>query len=360
VEALLDESRLIKDIQPPYNEDLTDNKTFPYLEITKDDFPKVRITREPNPKSKLFGPFVHSGALQAAMEQLEQIFKFRTCNLQIKADDPKLRFNRPCLLYAIKRCSGPCGGLISKEDYRQEIQSFIKFLSGKRTNLLRQMRKKMEEASAKLDFESAAKLRDQITAMESLSLSGDPNVHHQPEAFFEDPQAGLKKLTKILKLKSPPRIIEGFDNANLQGDEACGSMVQFIDGISFKSGYKRFKMKYTTNGSDDYAMMREVLARRYKRVIDGEELMPDLILIDGGLGQLKAAHEAFVMINAEPPKIISLAKREELIYVSNSEEPIRLQRNDPALKLLQRIRDEAHRFVQHYHHILRRKKVFDE
>jgi excinuclease ABC subunit C len=361
VEALLDESRLIKDIQPPYNERDMDGKTFPYIEITiRDDFPKVRVTREPNPKSKLFGPFVSPGGLQSAMEQLQRIFKFCTCNQQIKADDPKLRFNRPCLLYSIKRCSGPCGGMISKEDYRKDIKRLIKFLSGKRTNLLRQMQKEMEEASAKLDFEKAARLRDQIKAMESLSLSGRPDVHLQPEVFFEDPKAGLEKLAKILKLDSTPRVIEGFDNANLQGGEACGSMVQFIDGISFKSGYKRFKMKYTTNGSDDYAMMREVLSRRYRHVAAGEELMPDLILVDGGPGQLQAAHEAFLSIGVTPPKIISLAKREELIFTGSPDDPIRLQRNDPALKLVQRIRDEAHRFAQHYHHILRRKKVMDE
>ncbi len=361
VEALLDEARLIKDIQPPYNERLMDGKSFPYIEITlRDDFPKVRITREPDPKSKLFGPFISPGGLSAAMEQMQRIFKFCSCNQTINADDPKLRFNRPCLLYSIKRCSGPCAAMISKEAYREDIKRLIKFLSGKRVNLIRQMTREMEQASEELNFEKAARLRDQLKAIESLSLSGDPQRHLQPEVFFEDPRAGLEKLAKILNLSEPPRVIEGFDMANLQGQEACGSMVQFIDGIAFKGGYKRFKIKYTDNKSDDYAMMREVLCRRYRHVAAGEELMPQLILIDGGPGQLHAAQDAFATLEITPPKIISLAKREELIFTDSSNDPIKLQRNDSALKLLQRIRDEAHRFAQYYHHILRRKKVLGE
>jgi excinuclease ABC subunit C len=360
VEALLDEARLIKDIQPPYNERLIDGKSFPYIEITREDFPKVRITREPDPKSKLFGPFVNSGGLAGAMEQMQRIFKFCSCNQIIDADDPKLKFNRPCLMYSIKRCSGPCAGKISKESYREDIKRLIKFLSGKRTNLLKQMKQEMEQASKDLNFEKAARLRDQIKAMESLSMSGSPDRNVQPEVFFEDPREGLTKLGKILDLPQPPRVIEGFDMANLQGQEACGSMVQFIDGISFKNGYKRFKIKYTENKSDDYAMMREVLCRRYRHVMAGEELMPELILIDGGPGQLHAAHDAFATLEITPPKIISLAKREELIFTGGPNDPIKLQRNDPALRLLQRIRDEAHRFAQYYHHILRRKKVMGE
>ncbi len=362
VEALLDENRLIKDIQPPYNERQTDDKSFPYLEITvQDEFPTVRITREPNPKSKLFGPFISSSGLYAAFQQLQRIFKFCTCTQKLQADEATRKRNRPCLLHSIGLCSGACGALISKEAYRQDIKRLIKFLTGKRSNLLKQMRKEMAQAGREMRFEQAAKLRDQIRALESLSLAGKPDVHLQPEVFFEDPRAGLEKLAKVLKMDQPPRIIEGFDIANLQGQEACGSLVQFIDGIAFKGGYKRFKIKYASNHSDDYDMMREVIARRYRHVIAGEELMPELILIDGGLGQLNAAHEAFQSLEIVAPKIISLAKKEEQIYTGNPDvDPIKLPRNDPALKLLQRIRDEAHRFAQYYHHILRRKKTMEE
>jgi excinuclease ABC subunit C len=359
VEALLSENRLIKDIQPTYNERQTDDKSYPYLEITtQDEFPIVFITREPNPKSKLFGPFINPTGLRAAYQQLQRIFKFCSCNTTIWIE--KKKSFRPCLLHSIGLCSAPCAGKISKEDYRADIKRLIKFLTGKRSALIRLMKKDMEKASADMNFEEAAKLRDQIKALDSLSLAGKPDVHLQPEVFFQDPREGLEKLTSILNMADPPRIIEGFDIANLQGGEACGSMVQFIDGMSFKAGYKRFKIKYTSNRSDDYDMIREVVSRRYRHVANGEELLPDLILIDGGAGQLHAAYDAFKLLDISTPKIISLAKKEELLYTGSPDDPIKLSRNNPALKLLQRIRDEAHRFAQHYHHILRRKKVFGE
>jgi excinuclease ABC subunit C len=360
VQALLDENRLIKDIQPPYNERMTDGKSYPYLEITtQDEYPMVMITREPNPKSKLFGPFIDSGGLRAAYREMQKVFKFCTCR-KITSEDIAKNRPRPCLLYSIKLCSGACAGMISKEAYREDIKRLIKFLSGSRTGVVKEMKTRMAEAVRELRYEQAAKLRDQIKALESLSLSGKPDLDLQPEVFFQDPKDGLKKLAKLLNLKDPPRIIEGFDIANLQGGEACGSLVQFIDGMVFKGGYKRFKIKYTANHSDDYGMMKEVIARRYKHVAAGEDLVPDLILVDGGPGQLNAAREAFAAVPITPPKIISLAKKEEEIYTGGEKDPIKLPRNDPALKLLQRIRDEAHRFAQHYHHILRRKKVMGE
>jgi len=361
VQALLDENRLIKDIQPPYNERLMDDKSYPYLEITtQDEFPSVFITREPNPKSKLFGPFINSSGLRAAYRELQKIFKFCPCRRNITSEELARKRERPCLLYSINLCSGACGGMISKEAYREDIKRLIRFLSGSRTQLIKEMQTQMQEAVKELRFETAAKLRDQIKAIESLSLAGKPDVDVQPEVFFQDPKEGLEKLAKVLDLDEPPRVIDGIDIANLQGNEACGSLVQFIDGMVFKGGYKRFKIKYATNRSDDYDMIREVVARRYRHVADGEELLPNLILIDGGLGQLHAAMEAFATLPIQPPKIISLAKQNEVIYTGGENDPIRLQRNDPALKLLQRIRDEAHRFAQHYHHILRRKKVLGE
>jgi excinuclease ABC subunit C len=320
----------------------------------------VFITREPNPKSKLFGPFINSSGLRAAYRELQKIFKFCPCRRNITSEELARKPQRPCLLYSINLCSGACGGMISKEAYREDIKRLIRFLSGSRTALIKEMQTQMQEAVKELRFEAAAKLRDQIKAIESLSLAGKPDEDLQPEVFFQDPREGLDKLAKILDLKEPPRIIEGFDIANLQGNEACGSLVQFIDGMMFKGGYKRFKIKYVTNRSDDYDMMREVVSRRYRHVAEGEDLLPDLILIDGGLGQLHAAMEAFGTLPIRPPKIISLAKKEEEIYTGDRDGPIRLPRNDPALKLLQRIRDEAHRFAQHYHHILRRKRVLEE
>jgi len=361
VDALLTENRLIKDIQPTYNERLRDDKSFPYLEITTgDDFPGVFVTRTPRIKgSKLYGPFTSAGTLREAVNALQKVFRFRTCELDIRADDDKRRFFRPCLLYSINQCTAPCADRISREAYAEDIERLKKFLSSKRGVVLRQMEKDMQAAAARHEFEQAARLRDQIKALSSLSMAGDPREDVQPEVFYIDPKAGLERLAKVLELDAPPRIIEGIDIANLQGGESVGSLVCFIDGLAVKSGYKRFRIR-SVEGQDDYAMIREVITRRYRHAGEGEELYPDVVLIDGGLGQLHAALAAFAEMFIRPPMVISLAKREEELYIQARSRPIRLARNDPGLRLLQSVRDEAHRFAQHYHHILRRKRMFDE
>jgi len=361
VDALLKEARLIKDIQPPYNAQLKDGKTFPYLEITTgDDFPGVFVTRTPRHKgSKLYGPFASAGGIRDAVNALQKVFKFRTCDLEILEGDDSRRFFRPCLLHAINQCTAPCADLISKEDYKKDIERLKRLLKSKRSTMIRQMTREMEAASGEMRFEEAAILRDRIKAIGALSLSGDVNEDAQVEVFYVDPGKGLDRLADILDLERRPRSIEGIDIANLQGGESVGSLVCFIDGRPFKPGYRRFGIK-TVEGQDDYAMIREVISRRYRHAAGGEELYPDVILIDGGLGQLHAALEAFGEMDIRPPMVISLAKRQEEIYVQAKSAPLRLARNNEALRLLQQVRDEAHRFAQHYHHILRRKKTFDE
>lgn len=361
VEAMLREARLIKDIQPLYNDRLKDDKTFPYLEITlRDDFPGVYVTRRPRLEgSKLYGPFTSAQGVRDAVNALQKIFKFRTCELDIRVDDDKRRFFRPCLLHAINQCTAPCADLISKEAYREDIRRLRKFLGSKRSLVLRRMKADMEAASKELRFEDAAKLRDQIRAIESLALSGDVDTHVQPEVFFVDPTAGLDAIAELLGLESRPRSMECIDISHIQGEATVGSLVCFIDGRPFKPGYKRYRIG-TVAGIDDYAAIREVVTRRYRHAAEGDELYPDIIVIDGGLGQLHAALEAFEPMNIRPPMVISLAKREEEIYVQRRAAAVRLERNDPALRVLQHIRDEAHRFAQHYHHVLRAKKTFDE
>ncbi len=361
VDALLQESRLIKDIQPPFNEALKDDKTFPYLEITtRDDFPGVFVTRKPRlTGSKLYGPFTSVTDLRDAVNALQRVFKYRTCELDIREDDAGRRYFRPCLLHAIKKCTAPCADKISRRDYRRDIERLKRFMTSKQRDVLREMRQEMEQAAAELDFEEAARMRDQIKAIQTLQLSGDANTDVQPEVFYVDPAKGLERMVKVLGLEQAPRIIEGIDIANLQGEEAVGSLVCFIDGKPFKSGYKRFKIR-SVEGQDDYAMIREVVQRRYRRAAGGEEMYPDVILIDGGLGQLHAAMEACEEAIVKPPMIVSLAKREEEIYTQARQRAIRLPRNDPALRVFQQVRDEAHRFAQHYHHILRSKRQFDE
>jgi excinuclease ABC subunit C len=361
VDAMLKEARLIKDVQPPHNVLLKDDKTFPYIEITTgDDFPGVFVTRTPRLKgSKLYGPFPSVTAIRDAVNAMQKVFKFRTCELDIRDGDESRRFFRPCLLHAIKQCTAPCADLISKEEYRKDITRLRRFLASRRSVALRQLNRDMEAASKEHRFEDAAKLRDQIKALQSLDLSGDVNEDVQPEVFYIDPRKGLEKLAELLELEAPPRSMECVDIAHLQGEETVGALICFIDGRPFKNGYRRFQIK-TVDGIDDYAAIREVITRRYRFAADGEELYPDVIVIDGGLGQLHAGLEAFGEMNLRPPMVISLAKREEEVYIQAKSAPIRLSRNNEALRLLQQMRDEAHRFAQHYHHILRKKKTFDD
>jgi len=361
VDALLLEARLIKDIQPRFNQELKDDKTFPYLEIfIREDFPRVEFTRTPRSRgTKLYGPFTSAKKLRGTIAVLQKIFRFRTCSLDIEEGDERWRWFRPCLLHSIKQCTAPCNLRISKEEYRRDIRRLILFLDGKKDRLLKELRSEMEEAAKALRFEKAARIRDDLKALENLNLRGDLDEHAQPEVFYIDPKKGMAGLKKIFNLEQLPRRIEGVDIAHLQGGETVASLVQFIDGLPFKHGYKRFKIR-SVAGVDDFASIQEVVARRIGRLHENGEPLPDILLIDGGIGQLNAALEGLRIMNVTPPFTISLAKREEEIYVPGEAEPRRLSRHSYALRLLQYVRDEAHRFAQHYHHILRRKSTFGE
>jgi len=367
-EALLLESRLVKDIRPRFNERLVDDKTFPYLVVTvRDEFPGVFITRSPADErfkgAKVFGPFTSNHSLRQAVQLLQRVFKYRTCELDIKADAPGNRSFRPCLLHSIGQCTAPCANRVSTENYRADIDRFLRFLGSKRSQMLRELRAEMEEAAEGRRFERAAVVRDQIKAIERLDererrRDSDGAFDWQPEvtSFVHDPAKGVRSLQKTLGIDVPIRCVEAIDIAHLAGSETVGSKVCFIDGRPFKDGYRRYRIRSVDN--DDYMAIREVVSRRYREAGDGQELYPDVILIDGGLGQLHAAMEAFDELEMKPPMVISLAKKEELIHVQERSEPIRLGRENLGLKLCQAIRDEAHRFAQHYHHLLRSKSLF--
>ena len=361
VDALLMEARLVKDIQPPFNQELKDDKSFPYLEITtREDFPRVEFTRQPKSKgTRLYGPFTSAKKLRATIAVLQRIFRFRTCNLDIDAEDRRWQWFRPCLLASINQCTAPCNLRISKEDYRRDIERLKLFLDGQKGALLAEMRSEMEQAAAELKFEQAGRIRDELKALENLALRGNLKDHVQPEVFPIDPKRGLAGLQKILKLDAPPRRIEGVDIAHLGGTDTVASLVQFLDGLPFKPGYKRFKIK-TVEGIDDYASIGEVVARRLSGLRREDEPFPDLLLIDGGKGQLGAALDAMRALGIEGPPTISLAKQHEELWVPGEAEPRRLSRHGHALRLLQYVRDEAHRFAQHYHHLLRGKTTFEE
>jgi len=362
VDALLLESRLIKDIQPKFNQELKDDKTFPYLQITtNEDFPRVEFTRKPASSGvKLYGPFTNAKKLRATIVVLQKVFKFRNCGLDIEEHDQRWRWFRPCLLASINQCTAPCNLRISKEDYKQDIRRLTLFLDGKAKSLLDELQDEMLTASKELRFERAGKLRDAIKALENVdrSLKSALENNLQPEAFYVDPKRGIQGLKQVFGLDKVPRRIEGMDIAHLQGGETVASLVQFIDGLPFKQGYKRFRIK-SVEGVDDYASMREIVSRRFRRLQTDGEPFPDLLLIDGGKGQLNAVMETFAALEIKPPFTISLAKQQEEVFLPGESDSHKLSRHSFALRLLQFVRDEAHRFAQHYHHLLRRKSQFD-
>jgi len=360
VDALLLEARLIKDIQPKYNRDLKDSKTFPYLQIrTREPFPRVEMTRTPKDSGvKLFGPFVKSSELKGAIFALQKIFKFRTCTLDIRLNDERWQWFRPCLLYSINQCSAPCNYRINVEEYRKNIHRLMRILDGKKKQLLSELQREMKVAAAEKRYEVAAEIRDQIHLLSSLDQRGNVDTHLQPELFAVDPRQGVMALKKVFKLEKIPRVIEGIDIAHLGGSDMVASLVRFIDGLPFKPGYRRYKIK-SVAGVDDFACMAEVVSRRFSHS-EADQPVPDILLIDGGKGQLNSALSALEHSPQQPGLIIALAKQEEEIYVPNKEEPMKLSRHSFALRLLQYVRDESHRFAQHYHHLLRRKRFTPE
>lgn len=357
VDALLLEARLIKDIQPRYNEKLKDDKSFTLLALTRnDDFPKVWIVRETDDvDAETYGPFTSAGDLRDAVRVLQKIFRFATCTLEIREGDPRRRFFRPCLLYALRRCTAPCADRVSRERYAEDIERLRAFLRGRRDEVLEDLRRAMARASRKLEFERAAELRDQIRALENLARHAEAE-YIEGDITPLDPREGLEELGRLLGRATPPRTIEGVDIAHVQGGQSVGSVVTFVDGIPFKSGYRRYRIR-TVEGIDDYAMIREVVSRRYRRLEEEGRVFPEVLLVDGGVGQLHAACAALSALERRPSVVLSLAKEEETLFRDGR--PLPVAKSSPALRLLMYVRDEAHRFAQHYHHLLRRKALLE-
>ena len=361
VEAFMLENRLIKDLQPPFNFYAKSDINFPLVEITWDEpYPRVRVTRDRSrPGSKFYGPFVSGGWLRTALRILQRVFKYRTCKRGIIENDPKNRRVRPCLEFHIGRCHAPCNNRQSVEEYRASLRRMALFLSGRGKDVQTDLERDMKAASRERRYEEAAALRDTLLALRSLARKGSLEDGLEPGVLHIDPQEGLQSLQTHLKLAQLPRRIEGYDIAHLQGAEAVGSLVSFFDGMPDKGHYRRFRIK-TVEGGDDFASLSEVLTRRFTRLLDEKRPLPDLVLIDGGVGQLHAAAKALAELDVSVPCLASLAKKEETVFTLLQPDGLRLPRRTPGLRLLQYVRDEAHRFAQHYHHILRRKRVLEE
>jgi len=337
-EALILEASLIKKYDPKYNIELKDDKSYPYIEISGEKFPRISVER-PNRKkesSDYYGPYVNPGLIREALTIIRKIFPFRTCT-----PFP----DKECLDYHIGLCDAPCIEKIGKEEYAKNVKNVRLILEGKKDVLYRKLKREMESKAAAQKFEQAAKVRDQLRAIGAL-YSGTKDVNYYKEA---------EQLQRAFNLPRLPQRIETFDISNIMGQLAVGSMVSFLCGKPDKKNYRRFRIK-DVHGIDDFKMIAEVVKRRYRRLRDEGLVFPDLIVIDGGKGQLSAALAQLQLLEVEIP-IISLAKRQEEVFAPKKRAAIRLSLNSLGLKLLQRMRDEAHRFAISYHRTLRTKRT---
>jgi excinuclease ABC subunit C len=359
VEALLLENTLIKELQPRLNVRLKDDKDFPLIAVTREDFPRVFITRDRSlDRVDFYGPFISAKDLYRAYNFLQRVFRFRVCDLDIREDDPKRRSFSPCLNFHIRRCSAPCTMRIGAVAYDQDIRALRSFVTGRnKSAIISELKERMAAASRTMRFEEAAHCRDQLRALDRLKERGRLSDYDEAAAPTVDIAAGMKALMEALTLPFEPRTIEGFDIAHLQGQYVVASMVQYVGGVPNKDAYRRFRIRGEGNGdpgNDDFAAMREVVGRRYRRLRDEGAPFPDLALIDGGHGQVAMAVRACRELAVDPPVIVGLAKREETIVRPDGSE-IALAKRDPGLRLLMYVRDEAHRFCRRYYHLLQRK-----
>jgi excinuclease ABC subunit C len=477
VEALILEANLIKKVKPRYNVNLKDDKSFPYIVITNEPYPRVFFTRQiRRDGSGYFGPYTDVKNIRAALKAIRDIFMIRSCNFLVNNEAIEKKKYKVCLDYHIKKCGGPCEGLVSQERYGAMIEQVAALLRGRTETLIARLRLEMEELAANKKFEEAAVLRDRIRGLQAYSerqkvvnldavdrdivafaaegddacgvifviregkmigrrhyymnnvdgkpaselletvlqqhyleaedlpqeillpvepengasvqewLSGRRGSAVQLQVPHEGEEAKLVRLSRTnaqflldelkvqrmkradyvphaltslqqdLRLDRVPRRIECFDISNMQGTDAVASMVVFVDGKSRKSEYRKFKIR-TVDGPDDFASMREVVERRYVRVLEEQGTMPDLIMVDGGKGQLSSAVEVLGKLGLSAIPVIGLAKRLEEVFLPGQSEPELLAKTSGALRLLQQVRDEAHRFAVTFHRLLREKRT---
>ncbi len=485
-EALLTEANLIKEHKPRYNVFLKDDKTFPYIKITNESYPRIEIMRMKNLKKDrhtYFGPYTDTYYLREVLSSIHKIFPLRTCSFDINEQSIKGNKHSVCLDYHIKRCEGPCEGLVSEKNYAQMIAKIKLFLRGRSGDVRFGIEERMKQASEETRYEDAARFRDQLSAIDKftsrqkklshdfmdrdlicissegrsavcilirirnghlvgrnrfvINIADESDHEGNMQSFIlqhysssmdypkeilldvdvEDkealeswlseskkaalkilnPQRGEKRelvemcrknadlhlkeivakkikrkevvsktvesLQSDLDMQAPPRRIEAFDNSNIQGKHAVAGMVCFIDGKPRKGEYRKFNIK-TVKGIDDFATMREVVNRKYKRALDEGSSLPDLILIDGGKGQLSAAKSALDSLGLGYIPVIGLAKKLEEVFKPGISDAQSIPKASPGLFLLRKIRDEVHRFAITFHRSKRGKQmtssIFDE
>ncbi len=352
-ESLILESRLIKQYAPRYNVLLRDDKRFLMVKIDLGEkFPRLRLARiKKNDSCRYFGPFPKGSALRGTVEFLVRWFGLRSCKPEVPGEEDR----KHCMASIVRDCCRPCVGEVSEEDYMGRVKRLIEVLEGDIKEVMEALKSRMAEAAKAKRFEKAALYRDMMANMEELY--GAKNRDFSRTSLDASPgEAAVEDLRQALGLERPPRVIEGFDISNIAGTLAVASLVRFENGRPDRKGYRRFRIK-TVEGSNDFAMMREAVTRRFKRLLEEKSPLPDLLLVDGGKGQLSSALDALVELKCPPFAILGLAKRNEEIFVPGRSEPYVLDKERPALKLLQALRDEAHRFAVSYHRLLRLKRI---
>ncbi len=356
-EALLLESRLIKEYAPFFNVELRDDKRYLLICVDQNEcFPRLKLVRLKKNDGRLyFGPFPHGGVLRKTVMFLSKRFGLRTCNTSIPTDETC----RHCLDHVIRACSCPCLGKVSAEEYDRRLQSAIEVLKGNTGELIADLEQEMLKLAERHRFEDAAQCRDMLENLRKVCRFGNLRTYRRaPDAVSIPPEDACARLATVLGLEKAADNIECFDISTIGGRFSVGSMVSFRNGRPNRSGYRRFRIR-EVSGIDDYAMMREVVRRRYARLLDQDGSVPDLVVVDGGRGQLSAAIDGLYESGHPPLPMIALAKQREEIWVPGQNEPLTLARHEAALKLVQALRDEAHRFAIGYHKKLRSQRISD-
>ncbi|MBU3665851.1 MAG: excinuclease ABC subunit UvrC [Chthoniobacterales bacterium] len=380
-EAVLLEGRLIKEYRPKYNVSFRDDKNFLQLKVNLDDpFPRFTLVRlKKNDGARYYGPYAHSGALRATLAILQRKFGLRSCRPRV----PGEKDYRHCHDDIIKNCSAPCIGKISEADYRARVLEACAFLEGRSKEIPGELEEEMRAAAAKHDFEKAAALRDLITALRRTAARSRRFLRGDSLPSTQDPKGDLAALGEALGLGRPPAVMECFDISNITATHIVASMVRFKDGVPDRTNYRRYRIR-TVKGQDDFASMAEVVRRRYSwllaqaREVGSDEAefsqeepgeavarlrlpdsmrLPDLIIVDGGRGQLSSACAELARLGLRGQPVIGLAKEREEIYFPHDPQPLRLPHDNGALQMLQRIRDEAHRVANSYHRLLMKRRI---
>src|SRR5580700_7564382 len=382
-EALLLEGKLIKEFRPKYNVSFRDDKRFLLVKVNLSDaiprFQFARLKKEDG--YRYFGPFAHAGALRTTLKWMKKRFGIRSCRVLEPGESDYKR----CMDHIIKNCSAPCIRRVTLDDYKARVLEACEFLEGQSQEMLKQLEDQMKRAAENLEFEKAAELRNML---DDLRRTTRPARRFTRGSFPTsiDPKADLQALADALLLPGAPTVMECFDISNISTTHIVASMVSFRNGVPDKANYRRYRIR-TVSGQDDFASMAEVVRRRYSRVLlEGREIapeltefnqepvdeamarlqqvrperlvrLPDLIIVDGGKGQLSSACRELQRLGLASVPIIGLAKEFEEIYRPGRPLPLRLPEDSGALQLLQRIRDEAHRFANGYHQLLMKKRI---